>query len=297
MEPQKEIALNGGRTLTLRAANSDDVPAMESLYRRLSVDDLQKRFFSGATPPRVTVEKWATVEERLGGTCLVVEETSSDGTKLIVAEAGFAPLSDGDAELAITVDCNHRGWMGPWLLDTLLEHAAAKGIPNLQALVAAQNTRMRVMVCGRGAGGLPDDDWSNVRLQISTTGDVPTWRHTNPQRRRLLVEGPSHQWTGTAVANRLGYDVTVCTGPDGRAKPCPVLEGGHCPLVDGADGVLVALPAEEHETLVAAHARRPGPPTVVKERSETSEEAVRRITELIDESESDSPSGSNGTHT
>lgn len=286
MNAMQEVALSGGRTLTLRLANSADVPAMEALYRRLSIDDLRKRFFTGGLPPRATVEKWASVEEGRGGACLVVEEADADGTRRIVAEAGFAPLPDGDAEMAITVDPDHRGWMGPWLLDALLEHAAAKAIPNLQALIAAQNTRMRLMICRRGASALPDDDWTNIRLQISTTGEVPSWPHTNPRRRRLLVEGPSHQWSGTAAANRLGYDVMVCTGPSGRAKDCPLLEGEHCPLVDGADGVLVALPAEEHETIVAAHAKRNWPPTLVKQHTETSDEAIRRITKLIDENES-----------
>ncbi len=286
MTPLREMALDGGRTLTLRLADSNDVPAMEALYQRLSIDDLQKRFFTGATPPRSTVEKWASVGERLDGVCLVVEQTNADQPPLIVAEAGFAPLPDGDAEMAITVDSDHRGWMGPWLLDALLEQAAAKGIPNLQALIAARNTRMRLMVCRRGASGLPDEDWTNIRLQISTAGDVPVWHHTSPSRRRLLVEASTLQWSGTSAANRLGYDVTVCTGPDGSAKACPLLEGEHCPLVDGADGVLVALPAEGHEDLLKAHAESGGPPTVVKLPTETSEVAVRRLTGLIDETES-----------
>lgn len=287
MKALREVALDGGRTLTLRVACSADVEAMEALYRRLSIEDLRKRFFSGGLPPRATVEKWASIGERSGGACLVVEEAEADGTKLIVAEAGFTPQPDGDAEMAITVDSDHRGWMGPWLLDALLEHAAAEGIPNLQALIAAQNTRMQLMICNRGAAALPDDDWTNVRLQISTTGEVPKWHHTSPRRRRLLVEASSHQWSGTAAANRLGYDVTVCTGPGGRVKDCPLLDGGHCPLVDGADGVLVALPADEkQETLLAAHTKHIWPPTLVKQHGEPSAEAVRRMAELIDEAES-----------
>ncbi|NNE95171.1 MAG: hypothetical protein HKN24_04005 [Acidimicrobiales bacterium] len=277
----RTAALENGRRLVIRVGTLDDVEGLDALYHRLSIEDLQRRFFSGAFPPRAAVEAWADVADRKDGLLLVVDDVAADGTSTIVAEAGFAPMSDGDAELGITVDRASRGWLGPWLLDALLEQAAARGIPNLQALTATRNRQMRLMLCGRGAAGLPDDDWTSVRLTVSTTGSVPTWHATSPGRKRLLVETGSYQWTGTAEANRRGFDVMVCAGPSASRHDCPVVEGGHCPLVDGADGVLFAL-REDDEVLSAHHERTSGPPTFTRLEGETIAETLGRVQAGLD---------------
>ena len=41
--------------------------------------------------------------------------------RTLVGEAGYTLLSDGDGELAITVDPEWRGWLGSWLLDALVD--------------------------------------------------------------------------------------------------------------------------------------------------------------------------------
>ncbi|MFW2382430.1 MAG: hypothetical protein ACN4GZ_11785 [Acidimicrobiales bacterium] len=288
MSEVRTVELNDGRSITIRHGSGEDVPGLVSLYERLSIEDLQRRFFSGAQPPKATVEAWADVADRRDGLLLVVEESTPDSS-IIVAEAGFAPLDDGDAELGITVDRRCRGWLGPWLLDALLEEAAAAGIPNLQALTAARNTQMRLMLCGRGAAGIPDDDWTSVRMTVSTSGRVPSWRKTSSGRRRLLVEGNSYQWTGTADANRRGFDVTVCRGPSVSHGRCPLLEGNDCALVEGADAVLFALPVHDNTDLLEAHrGRRPDPPLFVKSADETTSEVLERIQDILDED----PSGS-----
>ncbi len=284
----RSVRLDHGRVITVRHGGPEDVPGLVDLYRRLSIEDLQRRFFSGAFPPRETVEAWAHVADRKGGVLLIAEESAEEGTSSIVGEAGFAPLDDGDAELGITVDRKSRGWLGPWLLDALLEEAAAVGIPNIQALIAARNTQMQLMLCRRGAAGIPDDDWTNVRLTVSTSARVPSWRKTSSGRQRLLVEGHSHQWTGTSEANRRGFDVTVCRGPSARHDHyCPVLEGERCPLVEGADAVLFALSAEDNDDLLAAHAeRRTGAPLFVKSADETTGEVLGRIQDSLDDDRS-----------
>jgi hypothetical protein len=286
MSELRTIDLEDGRTLTIRHGGLADVPGLLSLYERLSIEDLQRRFFSGALPPRSTVENWADIAERKGGVLLVVDEAEA-GTSTIVAEAGFAPLDDGDAELGITVDRRCRGWLGPWLLDALLEEAAAAEIPNIQALTAARNTQMRLMLCARGAAGIPDDDWTNVRLTVSTTGHVPSWRKTSSGRQRLLVEGNSYQWIGTAEANRRGFDVTVCRGPSASHGRCPLLEGDACPLVEGADAVLFALPVEDNEELLTAQLERSqDPPLFIKSADETTSEALERLQDVLDDGDS-----------
>lgn len=54
----------------------------------------------------------------------------SDDGERIVGEAEYILLPGGDGELAITVAPDWRGWLGPYLLDTLLEVAASRGVAN-----------------------------------------------------------------------------------------------------------------------------------------------------------------------
>ena len=54
----------------------------------------------------------------------------------------------------------------------------------------------------------------------------------------------------------------VCPGPDrGRTHRCPLLSGDHCPLIDGADAVVVALPidAPSTATIIERHGAADGP--------------------------------------
>lgn len=68
-------------------------------------------------------------------------------------------------------------------------------------------------------------------------------------RVRVLVECAAHDNPDFVadVVGRQGVDVTVCTGP-GDGVRCPVLRGGACELVDGADVVV--------NMLVSDHGRR-----------------------------------------
>jgi hypothetical protein len=100
-------------------------------------------------------------------------------------------------------------------------------------------------------------------------------------RPRVLVEDPDGAvlWASARILEEAGYDVACCQGPTpaggGVARTCcPLLTGGACPLVEGADVVVstTSLP-ESAEILeaVASH-RAPlvvaGPERVVCERVE-----------------------------
>jgi hypothetical protein len=67
-----------------------------------------------------------------------------------------------------------------------------------------------------------------------------------------------------------GMQVLVCPGPTGRHTRCPVLAGEPCPLVAGADVVVVshACGDEPWRRLPAAHAAvHPGTPVCIEDRS------------------------------
>jgi GNAT superfamily N-acetyltransferase len=259
---ERFVPLPDGRTLRVRAVDSDDVGGLEQLYAGLSADDLRRRFFSVYRP---TAEFLGRIAEGEGGRTGLVAEV--DGR--IVAEAHYAPLDDGDAEFAITVAPDWRGWLGPYLLDALVDTAAGHGVPNLQAEILLENTPMLAIVRARGYATLDHTDYSVVRVTIGTRSRTPSWpgEHVRP---RILAEVPGGRWRNETAARERGFDVVVCPGPGrGRAARCPLLEGERCPLADGADAVVFALRADDPrsaEVLAGMHRLHPDVPVCVQRR-------------------------------
>lgn len=158
----------------------------------------------------------------------------------IVGEADYA-LPNGDGELAVTVVADWRGWLGPLLLEALVQAAAARGVPNLEAEILVENRPMLALVRNRGFATLDHADYSVIRVLLGTHSSTPTWPGPH-DRPRLLIEIPGGRWRGEEAARRAGWSVVTCPGPRPGAIPhCPVVAGGRCPLADGADVVLSAL--------------------------------------------------------
>lgn len=246
------IELDQGRTLRLRHVAATDADGIEQLYHRLTPEDLLLRFFSAGRPPHRFFERWVALESR-GGFGVVVElfdpgNTSDDGPEgndahigpLIVAEAGYAPLDDGDVELGIAVDPAHRGWLGPWMLDALLVHAKARGIQNLQALVKSSNRSMLALARQRGFAVLDHPDWGTVRISMSTDGHTPSWPPL-AARPRVLVAADRTRWSGEHLFRTAGFNLAICPAMGAPGRHCPELNGSSCPLVEGADAVVIDL--------------------------------------------------------
>jgi hypothetical protein len=242
------VDLHDGKRLVLRHASRDDATAVQALYGRLSTNDLDLRFFHAHLPTDLATFNWVTVGER-GGVALVVELTASDEPALVVAEAGYSLLEDGDGELAITVDPQWRGWLGPWLLDLLIEQAANNGVANLQATLSVRNRSMRALLAHRGYAAVDHPDWHQIQLVISTKGRTPGWPQ-NSDRPRLLAASSGARWSGEAEAQKAGFEVRTCPGPARAGGGCPELAGEQCPLLEGADAVVFDLapgPVENSE--------------------------------------------------
>ena len=165
----------------------------------------------------------------------------------MAGEAGYAMRSDGDGDLAVTVAPNWRGWLGPYLLDVLVRHAAAVGLANLQAEVLLENGPMLSLLSRRDPVAMGHDA-GVVRLSIGTTGSGATWP-PGEQRPRVLVEVAGRRWSGEQAAEAAGLATAMCAGPAGRGEHgCPVLEGGRCPLADGADAIIVLLDPDDERS-------------------------------------------------
>jgi len=110
--------------------------------------------------------------------------------------------------------------------------------------------------------------------------DLETWPR-KAGRPRVLVEDPDGAvlWASARILEEAGYEVACCQGPTGVGRGlarncCPLLVGGACPLVEGADVVVSSTSLPESAGIQEAVARHDaalvvgGPGRVVEERLE-----------------------------
>lgn len=262
------IDLADGAQMEVRPTEAADAERICSLYEQLSIGDRQRRFFSAFKPHLDWCQQWASIGSRGGFGVIAIVRREGEPDEA-AGEAGYALRDDGDGDLAVTVAANWRGWLGPYLLDVLVRHAAAVGLANLQADVLLENGPMLSLLHRRDPVAIRHDA-GIVRLSVGTSGSVPTWP-ANERRPRVLVEVAGRRWSGERAAEEAGLATAMCAGPAGRSKHgCPVLDGGRCPLADGADAIIVLLDPddEQSEQLVRAHREQsPGTPVLVRHRS------------------------------
>ncbi len=264
----ESIELADGGRMEVRSTDAADAERICSLYETLSASDRHRRFFSAFKPGLEWCREWADVGSRGGFGVIAIVHRPGEPDE-VAGEAGYALQHDGDGDLAVTVAPTWRGWLGPYLLDLLVRQAAVAGPSNLQADVLLENGPMLSLLKRREPVAMGHDN-GVVRLSIGTTGSVPTWPPAD-RRPRVLVEVAGRRWSGERAAEEAGLATAMCAGPGGRsAHGCPVLEGGRCPLADGADVIIVLLdPNDERSAqLVRAHREQsPGTPVLVRHRS------------------------------
>ncbi len=190
----RTVALGGSRVLNVRPMRPDDAPGLGRLYEHLSLDDRYHRFFSVYQPGRAVLDHMARVGEE-GGCGLLAVVTGAGEAEEIVGEASFTPLPDANAELAITIAKSWQGWLGPYLLDALVEAAVARGIPNLEADIMLENTKMLALVRARGCVTIEHSDPGITRVAIAATRPV----ERGPGGSRMPRSAPSrtHPRPGT----------------------------------------------------------------------------------------------------
>jgi hypothetical protein len=264
--PARDVPIRDGHHIVIRHVRQDDDAGLMALYDALDPDDRYRRFFGWHRPGPEFYSDMATVAERGGARLVAVLTGSPPVEERIVGEAGYVLLPNGDGELGMTVGKRWRGWLGPYLLDALVETAAAAGVPNLEADVLAVNGPMLALLRSRGSVVMDHGGWSVARLIIGTAGRTPTWpgEHDRP---RVLVEGAGGHWHAEDEALSAGLQLLACPGPrDGRPR-CPALDGEPCPLATAADVVVVAHRPDDGKwrELVAAHAKvHPGVPVCLE---------------------------------
>ena len=268
-----KVPLPEGHVLTIRPATVSDVDGLLALYESLSKGDRHLRFFTQTRPKRRMMEHFIAANEKDGLWLVAVTEEAE-----IVADGGYTRLPDGDAEFALTVRKDWRGWLGSTLLDLLVRDAGEHDIDNLRAIVLRENRPMMRLIERHGYACIDQPDWAIVEATMSTHGGRPSWPPVHANR-RLLVESCAGRWHADTEAWHAGWDVVTCPGPGAHSVgTCPLLEGRHCLLVDGADAVIVAARPNDlhHDALVAAH-RATGTAVPVVDEAEAGSDDISRV--------------------
>ena len=261
----RDILLGGDQHIVVRPVCADDDVMLMDLYEALDAEDRHRRFFCAYRTGLDFYTEMATVADRGGAGLVAVLRGPPPTDERIIGEASYSPLPNGDGELGMVVDRRWRGWLGPYLLDALVDTAAANGVPNLEADVLTENRPMLAILRSRGCVMMEHDRWSEVRLLIGTAGRRPTWPGPH-DRERVLVEGAGGHWHAEDAARAAGLQLLACPGPRNGRRDCPVLSGEPCPLAAEADVVVVSHPADDRwRDLLAAHAAlHPGVPVCLE---------------------------------
>lgn len=230
----RAIPIGGGRTIVVRPVRPWDEDGLSDLYEQLDAGDRYLRFFSAYRP---SIEFIQALADPGPGEARVVAELAEHGRPRLVAEAGYSMLANGNGEFAMVVAKEWRGWLGPYLLDVVVELAEQNGVPNLEAEILATNHRMLAIMQARGCVVLNHDSWNELRMMVGTGPHGPTWSGVD-DRPRVLVETPSGRWPLEGVADAAGLRVFTCGGPT-QYRPCPMLSGQECELAARADAIVV----------------------------------------------------------
>jgi len=133
------MRLRDGRPVALRAARSEDAPAVQQFVRGLSDRSRRNRFF--APVRELSPDQLERVtRSRPPGELALVAEAREGG---IVAMAQYVVCDPLDTEFAVVVDdAWQRQGLGSRLLEMLAEHAARAGLAAFAGFVLADNWPM-----------------------------------------------------------------------------------------------------------------------------------------------------------
>ena len=205
----------------IRPVRPEDDAALMTLYESLDIDDRVSRFCSAFHPFPDFYRDLTTVESRGGARVVAVLHDQQVSEDRILGEAGYSRLPNGDGELDMTIDRGWRSWIGPCLLDALVDCAAASGVPNLEADVSTSDASGLALLRSYGSVIMEHDGWRRVRLLFGTSGPTATWPGPH-DRPRVLVEGAGGRWHAEEAARSAGLEVLVCPSPNADSCPCPL---------------------------------------------------------------------------
>lgn len=158
---------DGRGQLLLRSVVAADAPALQALWARQPAP-VQRLRFHGACKGASAQALQVQCNNRRGQRGMVVEQQQPGTPARLLAEARYAPaLLPGWADFALLVDVAvQRQGLGRWILQALLQRAAADGLQGLRGDVLLHNPGMRALARGLGAVEWDDDDATSCVVEL-----------------------------------------------------------------------------------------------------------------------------------
>ena len=159
VELEEEVTTEDGQRFTLRPIRPEDAAALQRGFRRLTADDVRRRFFAPLrelTPEAAARLSQIDYDREL---VLVIEDPASPGDLL----GGDRIIMDPDrrrAEFAATIRSDQQGrGLGRLALERVLDHARRRGVEEVWGSILADNQAMQGLATDLGLtlGRDPDE--------------------------------------------------------------------------------------------------------------------------------------------
>jgi acyl-CoA synthetase (NDP forming)/RimJ/RimL family protein N-acetyltransferase len=148
VELEEEVTTEDGQCFTLRPIRPEDAAALQRGFRRLTADDVRRRFF--APIRELTAEAAARLSQIDYDRELVLEDPASPGDLL----GGARIIMDPDrrcAEFAATIRSDQQGrGLGRLALERVLDHARRRGVEEVWGSILADNQAMQGLATDLG---------------------------------------------------------------------------------------------------------------------------------------------------
>ncbi|MGQ0710475.1 MAG: bifunctional acetate--CoA ligase family protein/GNAT family N-acetyltransferase [Rhodoferax sp.] len=142
-----QAALRDGSTVTLRPIRPEDANALQGFVRSLSKRSKYYRFFNAIQElPQKMLVRYTQIDYAREMTLVALTET--DGAPVMVGEANYATLADGQTcEFAVVVADTMAGkGLGAALMRALMDAARAYGLRHIEGEVLANNEPMLALM-------------------------------------------------------------------------------------------------------------------------------------------------------
>ena len=162
VELEEEVTAEDGQRFRLRPIRPEDAAALQRGFKRLSADDVRRRFFAPVAELTPEVAARLSQIDYDRELVLVIEDPASPGDLLGGARIAMDP-DRRRAEFAATIRTDQQGrGLGRLALERVLEHARRRGVEEVWGTILADNQAMQGLATDLGLTLRRDPDEPDV---------------------------------------------------------------------------------------------------------------------------------------
>ncbi|MDQ6646229.1 MAG: GNAT family N-acetyltransferase [Pseudomonadota bacterium] len=143
METGERVGIQGGRQLVLRAITPQDVSAMQRCFKRLSSEDIRRRFLHAMSElPAPMAERMCRIDPAIETAYVLMDDTVQPAEMRGVGRVYVDEATDS-AEFSVLVEHDwSRLGLGALLMQHLVDDCRRRGISELWGYVLQENRPM-----------------------------------------------------------------------------------------------------------------------------------------------------------